>query len=232
MEAVAPGLHRLDPAPAGDRALRHGAHLRPRRRQHLPRRALAGAAVPHAPRARLRRLPHADRRASTRRRARPTAAAASPASRASRSSRRSERDRRRARRSPPASADHVTPTAGDATGTADGDGGGQAVAARAAANAVEPAVDLGLAHDERRHPPHARCRRCRRSSAAGDPRRDSARSTAADARRVGRARRAVISSQPDHEPRTAHVGRSPGAASRRSAQPGAQLLAARADRCP
>ncbi len=35
--------------------------VRPDRRQHLPRRAVARAAVPHASGARLRRLPHADR---------------------------------------------------------------------------------------------------------------------------------------------------------------------------
>ena len=39
------------------------AGVRPDRRQHLPRRAVAGAAVPHATGTRLRRLPHADRRA-------------------------------------------------------------------------------------------------------------------------------------------------------------------------
>src|SRR6185437_8669835 len=36
-----------------------GARVRPDRRQHLPRRAVPGAAVPHAARARLRGLPHA-----------------------------------------------------------------------------------------------------------------------------------------------------------------------------
>ena len=71
-----PRVHRLDPAPPGHRPVRDGAHLRADRRQHLPRRALARPAVPHAPGAGLRRLPHADRGASTRRRARPTAAAA------------------------------------------------------------------------------------------------------------------------------------------------------------
>ncbi len=60
VEAAAPGLSRLDPAPPGDRPVRHGADLRPARRQHLPRRALTGAAVPHAARARVRGLPHAD----------------------------------------------------------------------------------------------------------------------------------------------------------------------------
>ena len=43
--------------------LRDGARVRPDRRQHLPRRAVARAAVPHAPGAGLRRLPHPDRRA-------------------------------------------------------------------------------------------------------------------------------------------------------------------------
>ena len=56
-------LHGLDPAPAGHRPVRDGARLRPHRRQHLPRRAVGRPAVPHAPGARLRRLPHADRRA-------------------------------------------------------------------------------------------------------------------------------------------------------------------------
>ncbi len=99
-------LPRLDPAPPGDRPLRHGAHLRADRREHLPRRAVAGAAVPHAARARLRRLPHARSGTSTRRRPRPTAAAASPASPGSRSSSRSAHDRQRplplARLRPPA----------------------------------------------------------------------------------------------------------------------------------
>ena len=46
----------------GDRALRHGAGARPDRRQHLPRRAHGGSAVPHASLARVLRLPHADPR--------------------------------------------------------------------------------------------------------------------------------------------------------------------------
>ncbi len=71
----------VDPAPHGDRALRDGARVRADRRQHLPRRAVARPAVPHAPGARVRRLPHADPQASTRRARRRTAAAASPASR-------------------------------------------------------------------------------------------------------------------------------------------------------
>ena len=70
------GLHGVDPAPAGDRAVRDGARVRADRRQHLPRRAVARSAVPHAARARLRRLPHADRRAVPGELARPTAAAA------------------------------------------------------------------------------------------------------------------------------------------------------------
>ena len=50
--------HRL----SGDRPLRHGAGPRPDRREHLPRRAQRGPAVPHATGARLRRLPHAGAR--------------------------------------------------------------------------------------------------------------------------------------------------------------------------
>ena len=53
-------LQGLDPAPRRGRALRDGARVRPDRRQHLPRRAVARAAVPHAAGSRLRRLPHAD----------------------------------------------------------------------------------------------------------------------------------------------------------------------------
>ena len=41
--------------------VRDGARVRAHRRQHLPRRALARPAVPHAPGPGLRRLPHADR---------------------------------------------------------------------------------------------------------------------------------------------------------------------------
>src|SRR5438876_651262 len=53
-----PELQELDPAHRYRRPLRDGARVRPGRRQHLPRRAVAGAALPHAPGARLRRLPH------------------------------------------------------------------------------------------------------------------------------------------------------------------------------
>ena len=56
------GVRVVDPAPQRDRAVRDGAHLRARRRQHLPRRAVAEPAVPHAAGAGLRRLPHARRR--------------------------------------------------------------------------------------------------------------------------------------------------------------------------
>src|SRR6185437_15423547 len=52
-------LQVLDPAPRHRRPARDGAGVRPDRRQHLPRRAVPGAAVPHAARARLRGLPHA-----------------------------------------------------------------------------------------------------------------------------------------------------------------------------
>ena len=77
-------LQGVDPAPRHRRAVRDGARVRPDRRQHLPRRAVAGAAVPHAPGARLRRLPHADRRACTTAARPPTPAAASAASPAGR----------------------------------------------------------------------------------------------------------------------------------------------------
>ena len=50
------------PASPGDRAVRHGARVGPDRRQHLPRRAVRGAALPHAAGAGLRGLPHADPR--------------------------------------------------------------------------------------------------------------------------------------------------------------------------
>ena len=59
-EEVAPGFRELDHAPRHRRAARDAGGVRPHRRQHLPRRALARAAVPHATGARLRRLPHAD----------------------------------------------------------------------------------------------------------------------------------------------------------------------------
>ena len=57
------GVHRLGPAPAGDRAARDGTGVGADRRQHLPRRALGRAAVPHAAGAGVRRLPHPDPRA-------------------------------------------------------------------------------------------------------------------------------------------------------------------------
>src|SRR5262249_50999412 len=47
-------------APPGDRSPRDGAGMGADRRQHLPRGALRGAAVPHATRARIRGLPHPD----------------------------------------------------------------------------------------------------------------------------------------------------------------------------
>ena len=75
------GVH---PAPRHRRPLRDGARLRAGRRQHLPRGAVPGAAVPHAPRARLRRLPHARSPACTtaaRPRTRAAGCAASPAGR-------------------------------------------------------------------------------------------------------------------------------------------------------
>ena len=58
-----PRLHGVGAAPPGHRAVRDGAGVRAARRQHLPRRALGRAAVPHAAGAGLRRLPHADPRA-------------------------------------------------------------------------------------------------------------------------------------------------------------------------
>ena len=51
-------LQGVDPAPPRHRPVRDGARVRPDRRQHLPRGALARAALPPAPGARLRRLPH------------------------------------------------------------------------------------------------------------------------------------------------------------------------------
>ena len=56
------GVRRQRPASPGDRPVRHGARVGADRGQHLPRRALRGAALPHAARARLRRLPDADPR--------------------------------------------------------------------------------------------------------------------------------------------------------------------------
>ena len=73
-------LQELDPARRHRRPVRDGARLRPDRRQHLPRRAVPGAAVPHAPRARFRRLPHPGARPVLRQLRHPRAAAASAAS--------------------------------------------------------------------------------------------------------------------------------------------------------
>ena len=78
--------------------LRDGARVRPDRRQHLPRRAVARAAVPHAAGAGLRRLPHPDRTGSTTRARRRTPAAASAASRACRRPRAAIADRKSAAR--------------------------------------------------------------------------------------------------------------------------------------
>ena len=75
-DQVAPELQAVDPAPAGDRPLRDGAHLRPDRRQHLPRRAQPRPAVLQPAGAGLRRLPLPDRRACTRRTRPPTRAVA------------------------------------------------------------------------------------------------------------------------------------------------------------
>ena len=55
-------LQGVHPAPGHRRPVRDGAGVRADRREHLPRRAVPGAAVPHAPGARLRRLPHPDHR--------------------------------------------------------------------------------------------------------------------------------------------------------------------------
>src|SRR5436190_465224 len=52
-------LQRLDHRLPGDRAARHGAGARSDRREHLPRRALGGPALPHASGAGLRGLPDA-----------------------------------------------------------------------------------------------------------------------------------------------------------------------------
>ena len=54
------GLHQPDPAPSGDRPARDADRVQPDRRQHDPRRAVGGPAVPHAPSARLRRLHDSD----------------------------------------------------------------------------------------------------------------------------------------------------------------------------
>ena len=50
-------LQGVHPAPRHRRPVRDGAGVRPGRREHLPRRAVPGAAVPHAARPGLRRLP-------------------------------------------------------------------------------------------------------------------------------------------------------------------------------
>ena len=55
-------LQAVDHPPPGDRAVRDGARVRPDRRQHLPRRALARPAVPHA--ARRRATPTSPRRST------------------------------------------------------------------------------------------------------------------------------------------------------------------------
>ena len=75
-----PQLQGIDPPPRRGRSLRDGAGVRPHRRQHLPRRAVARAALPHAARPGLRRLPHARSRASTTAARPPTPAAASAGS--------------------------------------------------------------------------------------------------------------------------------------------------------
>ena len=61
-DELAPGFARSVHPSSGDRALRDGARVRADRRQHLPRRAHARPALPHAPGTRLRRLHDADRR--------------------------------------------------------------------------------------------------------------------------------------------------------------------------
>ncbi len=58
---VAPGFSGVGDRATGDRPLRHGERVGPDRRQHLPRGALRGSAVPHASRSRVRGLPNADR---------------------------------------------------------------------------------------------------------------------------------------------------------------------------
>ena len=75
-DELAPGFTQLGHPPPGDRALRDGARVRADRRQHLPRRAHARAAVPHAAGARLRRLHDARSTGCTSARRRRTAAAA------------------------------------------------------------------------------------------------------------------------------------------------------------
>ena len=56
-------VHRLGAAPAGHRAARDAGGVRPGRRQHLPRRAVARAAVPRPARGRLRGPAHTGARA-------------------------------------------------------------------------------------------------------------------------------------------------------------------------
>ncbi len=58
LDAVAPGLHQLGAAPAGDRAAPDAGGVRAGRREHLPRRAVAGADVPRPARGWLRRPAH------------------------------------------------------------------------------------------------------------------------------------------------------------------------------
>ena len=57
---LAPNLEGLDRPPPGDQPVRHGARVRPDRREHLPRRADPEPALPHAPGGRLCQLPNPD----------------------------------------------------------------------------------------------------------------------------------------------------------------------------
>ena len=79
VDALRAGLQGLGARPPGADAARPGAHLRPRRRRHHARRAEPRSAVLRPAGARPRRLPRADRRASTCAAPAPTPAAASPA---------------------------------------------------------------------------------------------------------------------------------------------------------
>ena len=62
-DLIAPGVQGLGARAPGHRAQADAAGVGPDRRQHLPRRAHRGSAVPHAPRRGLRGLPVAHRRA-------------------------------------------------------------------------------------------------------------------------------------------------------------------------
>ena len=74
-DEVAPNFKNVDPPPRRGRPLRDGARVRPHRREHLPRRALAGAALHHAARPPATPTTAPPSRASTTAARRPTPAA-------------------------------------------------------------------------------------------------------------------------------------------------------------